>query len=86
MKLFAIFDRKAEGFQAPFPVPTLGQAERAFLDACMEDGTDLAKHPEDYALYLVGEFDQSSGEVVAEMVHVANGSGRPILSEAVADA
>lgn len=73
MRVFAIYDRKAEGYQAPFAVPTIGQAERAFMDACSEPGTDLSKHPEDYSLYCVGSFDQQSGVLVGEATHVCNG-------------
>lgn len=74
MKLFSVYDAKAEGHKPPFAVETIGQAERAFLDACKEPGTDLQKHPEDYQLWLVGEFDIYSGEIVAVRTHVANGA------------
>jgi len=74
MRLFAIYDRKAEGHKPPFAVMTIGQAERAFNDACADDGTDLNRHPEDYQLWMVGSFDEFSGEVTAERTHVCNGS------------
>ena len=74
MRLFSIYDRKAEGHKPPFSVTTIGEAERAFLDACNAEGTDLQKHPEDYQLWMIGTFDIYSGEVTAERTHVANGA------------
>lgn len=74
MKIFSIFDKKSEGYKPPFACPTIGQAERSFLDACNEEGTDLHKHPEDYQLWMVGTFDIYSGEIGTERTHVANGA------------
>lgn len=74
MKMFAIRDVKAEGYNTPFFQPTFGLAERAFKDACQDEKTTLAKHPEDYSLYYLGEFDQTSGQMKIEDTpkHVCN--------------
>lgn len=74
MKMFAIRDVKAEGYNTPFFQPTFGLAERAFKDACQDEKTTLAKHPEDYSLYYLGEFDQTSGLMKVEETpkHVCN--------------
>lgn len=61
MKAFAIKDLKAEGFNTPFFQQTFGLAERSFKDACQDEKTSLAKHPEDYSLFFIGEFNQSTG-------------------------
>ena len=74
MKLFAIYDKKSEGYKPPFTVMTIGEAERAFMDACNTEGTDLQKHPDDYQLWLVGSFDYASGAITPENMHVANGA------------
>jgi len=74
MKLFSIYDKKSEGYKPPFSVMTIGEAERAFLDACNAEGTDLQKHPEDYQLWMVGSFDIFSGEMGSEKTHVCNGA------------
>lgn len=63
MKMFAIKDKKAEGFNTPFFQTTFGLAERAFKDACTDEKTSLAKHPEDFSLYYLGDFDQSTGRL-----------------------
>lgn len=79
MKLFSIYDKKSEGYKPPFAVPTIGEAERAFLDACNTEGSDLQKHPDDYQLYFVGEFDFSSGEITPLKTHICNGASKPEL-------
>lgn len=79
MFLFAIYDAKAEGHKPVFSVNTVGEAERVFLDACGNKDIDLGKHPEDYALWCVGEFDVMSGEIEAKRFHICNGRGRELM-------
>lgn len=66
MKCFAIKDIKSEGFNTPFFQATFGLAERAFKDACQDEKSTIAKHREDFSLYYIGQFDQTSGEFIAE--------------------
>lgn len=50
-------------FGQPWFVVARGQAIRAFTDEVNRKpgDTDLAKHPEDFELYAVAEFDESTG-------------------------
>lgn len=64
MKLYAIRDVKADAFSAVHPCATEGVAKRSFAEACFDSKTDLAKYPEDYTLYQIGEFDATSGEIL----------------------
>lgn len=63
-KLFAIHDKKAAAFMPPLTFKTLGQAERAFGDAVRAPDSDFGKHPEDYSMHLIGEFDETLGNVI----------------------
>lgn len=65
MKLlvFSVYDAKAAAFMTPFHMPTRGQALRAFGDVVADGKHDFSKHPEDFSLYVVGEFDQSTGKL-----------------------
>jgi len=65
MKLtgFSIYDTKAEAFMPPFFMPSIGLGIRAFSDVLRDAGSPLAKHPRDYELFKVGEFDDSTGSV-----------------------
>lgn len=75
-RVFAIYDKIAAAFQPVFCVPSVGQAERAFHDACSVPDSDLGKHPSDYDLYQVGVFNQESGDIVAEKVFITNGGNQ----------
>lgn len=59
--IFAIFDKKAVAYQQPFYYLQKGQALRAFEDAVNDPQTAFNKHPEDYSLFQLGKFDDTSG-------------------------
>lgn len=68
LRMVAIHDRKAEAWLNPMFFQSAGQAVRSFQDAVNDKSSDFGKHPEDYALFELGTFDQRSGAV---LVHVA---------------
>lgn len=59
MKLgvFSVFDAKAEIFSQPVLSVTKGTMMRTLMDIMNDPNHPYAKHPEDYVLYFVGEFD-----------------------------
>lgn len=63
MKLlgYALYDTKADFFQRPFFAQTDGLALRAVVDEAMRRGSELGRHPSDYCVFCVGEFDDSNG-------------------------
>lgn len=65
MKLlaFSVFDDKAKVFSQPFFSNTKGSAVRAFADAVNGKESDFSRHPADYTLFLVGEWDDQTGEL-----------------------
>lgn len=62
-KMFSVFDSKAGNFSPPFFMVNVGAALRAFVDIANDRDTAIARHPEDYSLFLIGEFDDLTGEV-----------------------
>jgi hypothetical protein len=64
MKLytFSVMDLKAETFMPPFFMHNEKLAERAFGDAANEGEHMFSKHPEDYALYCIGTWDDDTGQ------------------------
>jgi len=62
-KLIAIRDRVADIFGTPNAVANLGQAVRSFSDEINRDDPSnmLAKHPDDFDLYHLGEYDDAHG-------------------------
>lgn len=63
--IFAIYDSKAFSFISPFFFPTPEMAIRIFQGCANEPGHMFCKHPHDFNLYHIGEFDDSTGELEA---------------------
>lgn len=63
LQVFSIFDEKAQVYKAPMFIPHKGEALRTFSDITKNQETLIAKHPEDYKLYLLGTFDDNSGKM-----------------------
>lgn len=65
MKLYALATRDivANVWSPPMFVPHIGIAIRSFGDECRNKESPLGKHPEDYELWLVGEYDDNSGQM-----------------------
>ncbi|WNK14542.1 MAG: nonstructural protein [Microvirus sp.] len=62
LQICAVYDSKAKVFGRPFFTPHLAQAIRGFQDEVNNpEGGDLNKHPEDFDLYHLGEFEESTG-------------------------
>lgn len=59
--LVAVFDSAVGSYMPPFAQRSIGEALRSFSVACKDEQTAMAKHPQDYALYLLSEFDDESG-------------------------
>lgn len=62
LKVFCVYDSKAEAYLTPFFLPTVGQALRAFSDTANDNTTNIYRHPGDYTLFQVGEFDAVAGK------------------------
>lgn len=64
-QVFAVKDNVAGLFQLPFYSPSKGAAERTFKDSLTDPQSPAARHPEDYDLYYVGEFDDEVGVLIS---------------------
>jgi hypothetical protein len=64
MKIVAIRDIKADLWFNPSFGPSTGQFIRSFGDECTNtrEGNVLAQHPEDFELYEIGEWDETTGQ------------------------
>ena len=60
-KICTIRDRAADVYGQPVFVSSLGAALRSFGDEINNKESVLSKHPDDYDLYELGEFDDNSG-------------------------
>lgn len=85
-KVVSVYDRKAFVFMTPFISLTIGEAVRIFEDAVKDDKTMLNKHPADYSLYHLADFDDVSGtyiplerHVIAEAVEFLDSSASGVV-------
>lgn len=61
LKVFSVLDAKVGSFAAPFFMRSSAEALRAFHVAASDRESMISKHPEDFSLYLIGEFDDDTG-------------------------
>lgn len=67
--VLGIYDVKADAFtRPPFFMGTRGQATRAFADLATAEQSEVAKHPEDYKLMVLGTFDDNTGELKPQQI------------------
>jgi len=74
--IFCVRDRATDQYGNPMFLISEGQAIRSFSDEVNRNADDnmMHKHPDDYDLYRLGEFDSDTGEfVTARPVQVAIG-------------
>lgn len=64
-RIFGLFDVKIGAYMAPFFFPLRGAAERFVADLVKDDQTMVSRHPDDFMLYELGEFDDHTGAVSA---------------------
>jgi len=63
IKIFAVYDFKAECYRHPFFMPTTGQAVRAFEGMANDVKSEIGSYPKDFGLFECGNFDDKLGEV-----------------------
>lgn len=78
--MFAVYDGKSKFFSVPFFMTSLGAAVRAFADVVGDPGSMIAKHPGDYTLYQIGEFDDNEGSITGISPHILVGHGSDFVS------
>lgn len=64
--LVAVKDRAIDAFMRPFTVPHTNAAVRSFTDEVNNANSEMAKHPEDYDLYMLGGFDDQTGKLTQD--------------------
>lgn len=72
VRVFSVLDAKVGAFAQPWFSATLGSGIRAFVEAARDPNTTLAKHPADFELWQLGEFDDSTGEFLNDRQNLGN--------------
>ena len=65
LNVYTIYDDTAKAYMQPFFMHNHGLAVRAFTDQVNrnDENNPLNKHPEQFTLYYVGEFDDQTGNL-----------------------
>nr|WAE43924.1 MAG: nonstructural protein [Microviridae sp.] len=61
MKVFTIYDSKVVSYFKPFYEATAASAIRAVTLALKDESCAFAQCPSDYTLFVLGDYDESSG-------------------------
>lgn len=76
-KVVAIYDVAIESYGQPVFVNAIGAAVRSFGDEIkrVDQNNAMNKHPQDYQLFLIGSYDDQSGELFSvKPERIASGS------------
>jgi len=69
LNVYSIFDSAAKAYTNPFFMHNDGLAIRAFSDNVnSEQENNISKHPDQFTLFRIGEFDDASGEIKTDIV------------------
>ena len=68
-KLISVFDKAAMFYKSPIVVNHQNEALRIFESAFRTQGSDFSAYPNDYDLYLIGEFDEVTGTLIQTQEH-----------------
>lgn len=81
MKIFSVYDEKAEAFINPLFTHTTGLAIRGFTEAANDPQNNLAKHPGDFTLFEIGTWDEGKGVVTMLDAKISLGTALQYVSK-----
>lgn len=62
--ILTVFDSKVEEHLQLITAKSIAEADRMFGDACKNPDSSFAKHPEDFTLVHIGEYDVQQGSLI----------------------
>lgn len=65
LKIFCIYDKKASSHMQPFYFHNKAEALRALADNLQDKNSLIAKHPADFSIWQIGEFNEQTGVITA---------------------
>ncbi|QCQ84659.1 nonstructural protein [Blackfly microvirus SF02] len=74
LNAYSLYDQKALTYSPPFYCSAHGQAVRMVMDLANDSNTMVGRHPADFTLYCIGQFDDSVGGLLPAGVreHIAD--------------
>lgn len=65
LNAYSIFDSKAEAFNQPFFRLKHGVSIREFTEVSNDEKSNISRNPEDFTLFHIGSYDDSTGLLTA---------------------
>lgn len=62
LKVYTVYDSKAEAYLQPFFSQSKGVAIRSFQEAVRDEKSNISKYPEDFTLFELGEYDDANSK------------------------
>lgn len=81
LKMLSVFDIKVGAYLPPMFFRSRLEAIRAFTSACSDPKHDFAKYAEDYTLFELGEWDDSSSKTNCHLTPIPLVKAIECLSE-----
>lgn len=66
LRIFSIYDEKAQAYNFPQYMKHNGEAIRALQNELDRKESMICKFPKDFSLYCLGEFDDNNGKFVGK--------------------
>jgi hypothetical protein len=73
MKIYAVYDSKADLYQSVMVQKNKGSAIRGFAHAVNQEGTYLNQNPEDFTLFELAEWDEDNGKITPHKTNLSCG-------------
>lgn len=73
LKVFSVFDSKVGAYLPPMIMRSVGEALRAFGNACNHSESDFCKFAEDYTIFEIAEWDELTGTLLPHDSHISLG-------------
>lgn len=61
-KIYSVFDSAVGDYARPFYDVSRGSALRSFSDIAQDSTSAIGKHPQDFTLFELGEYDSSTAK------------------------
>lgn len=61
-KVFTVYDSKVEAYMSPFVMRSRGEAIRAWESTVNDPNTQFYKHPADFTLFEIAEWNEQKGK------------------------
>lgn len=84
LNIYSIYDDAANAYMPPFFMHNHGLATRAFSDNANNKESQIGQHPEQFALFHIGTFDDENGKIESFETPKSLGRGNEFNNDSAA--